>query len=200
VTIYSFDHDLGEFVGVGSATVSEDGQELVSEPGQGIVKGGWHLVPPTATPGECVGAGCALFRCTGCPAATCKRCNQPVGGLGTMCGPSFVPAPTFQWTPDSDCYVTVGVVCAGGCTPTFQPIGTACTRRYDGNGSATPLGALCGLAGTCEFNSGATKPVCCPGGKWSTNPTQGQFCDGPTCGAGHPVCCETTCDANGCCP
>jgi hypothetical protein len=40
--LYSFDHDLGAFVSVGTGTVSEDGSIIRSDPGFGIVKGGWH--------------------------------------------------------------------------------------------------------------------------------------------------------------
>lgn len=40
--LYSFDHDLGHFVSIGPATVSNDGQRIVSNPGVGILKAGWH--------------------------------------------------------------------------------------------------------------------------------------------------------------
>ncbi len=40
--MYSFDHDLGSFVSIGPATVSEDGTVIQSDPGVGVVKGGWH--------------------------------------------------------------------------------------------------------------------------------------------------------------
>jgi len=40
--MYSFDHDLGMFVSIGTATVSEDGSVLRSDPGVGVVEGGWH--------------------------------------------------------------------------------------------------------------------------------------------------------------
>lgn len=40
--MYSFDHDLGSFVSIGPATVSEDGTVIKSDPGVGVVKGGWH--------------------------------------------------------------------------------------------------------------------------------------------------------------
>jgi len=40
--MYSFDHDLGQFVSIGSGTVSDDGSTIRSDPGTGIIKGGWH--------------------------------------------------------------------------------------------------------------------------------------------------------------
>ncbi|WP_053084546.1 carboxypeptidase regulatory-like domain-containing protein [Catenovulum maritimum] len=42
VEMYSFDHDLEEFVAVGLGTVSEDGTVVVSNPGVGVIKAGWH--------------------------------------------------------------------------------------------------------------------------------------------------------------
>lgn len=40
--LYSFDHDQGQFVAIGTGTVSEDGTVIQSDPGVGITKGGWH--------------------------------------------------------------------------------------------------------------------------------------------------------------
>jgi Glucodextranase, domain B/Carboxypeptidase regulatory-like domain len=40
--LYSFDHDLGQFVAIGTGSVSEDGTMVASDPGVGIIKGGWH--------------------------------------------------------------------------------------------------------------------------------------------------------------
>jgi hypothetical protein len=40
ITLFSFDGELGDFVLVGPATVTEDGVLIVSDPGFGIVKGG----------------------------------------------------------------------------------------------------------------------------------------------------------------
>lgn len=41
VEIFSFDHDVGQFVSIGTAAVSEDGSVIVSDPGFGIAKAGW---------------------------------------------------------------------------------------------------------------------------------------------------------------
>jgi hypothetical protein len=49
--LYSFDHDVGSFVAIGTGTVSEDGTVIVSDPGVGIVKGGWHCGGPPNTAG-----------------------------------------------------------------------------------------------------------------------------------------------------
>jgi hypothetical protein len=54
--MYSFDHDLGHFVSIGPATVSEDGTLIRSNPGVGILKAGWHCggnPGGTGTPHDC---------------------------------------------------------------------------------------------------------------------------------------------------
>ena len=57
VEMYSFDHDLGDFVALGTATVSADGAQICSDPGFGINKAGWHgCVPPPSPLGDLLGA------------------------------------------------------------------------------------------------------------------------------------------------
>jgi len=40
--MYSYDHDLGMFIAIGTGTVSADGSSIVSNPGVGVLKAGWH--------------------------------------------------------------------------------------------------------------------------------------------------------------
>lgn len=40
--MYSFDHDLGHFVSIGPARVSDDGATIHSAAGVGVLKAGWH--------------------------------------------------------------------------------------------------------------------------------------------------------------
>lgn len=40
--MYSYDHDLGMFVAIGTGTVSPDGSVIASNPGVGVLKAGWH--------------------------------------------------------------------------------------------------------------------------------------------------------------
>ncbi len=67
--IFSFRHDQGQFVSVGTASVSADGATLTSDPGFGIVQGGWHIPPryPRRPP-----RGPRANSCGGCP--QCKDC------------------------------------------------------------------------------------------------------------------------------
>ncbi len=51
--MYSFDHDLGQFVSIGTGTVSDDGTVVRTDPGVGVRKAGWHFTadrpPPPAS-------------------------------------------------------------------------------------------------------------------------------------------------------
>ncbi len=49
--LYSFDHDLGQFVSIGPGTVSDDGTRITSNKGVGIVKAGWHCGGNPGPPG-----------------------------------------------------------------------------------------------------------------------------------------------------
>jgi len=40
--MYSFDHDIGSFVAIGTGVVSDDGRIIRSSPGVGVLKAGWH--------------------------------------------------------------------------------------------------------------------------------------------------------------
>ncbi|MFY9824737.1 MAG: carboxypeptidase regulatory-like domain-containing protein, partial [Thermoanaerobaculia bacterium] len=50
--LFSFDHDLGAFVAIGTGTVSEDGLLLRSDPGFGVVQAGWHCGAPPSGNGD----------------------------------------------------------------------------------------------------------------------------------------------------
>jgi len=58
--MYSFDHDLGRFVDIGPGTVTEDGAQICSDPGFGIVKGGWHCAGPSNPSGGAASAQCTI--------------------------------------------------------------------------------------------------------------------------------------------
>ncbi len=55
--MYSFDHDIGSFVAIGTGTVSDDGQVIRSNPGIGVLKAGWHCGGNPNMGGAAVPAG-----------------------------------------------------------------------------------------------------------------------------------------------
>jgi glucodextranase-like protein len=67
--MYSFDHDIGSFVAIGTGVVSNDGRVIRSSTGVGVLKAGWHCGGNPSTTGTAAT----------CP--TCQTCN------GTQCDP-----------------------------------------------------------------------------------------------------------------
>jgi hypothetical protein len=96
VEMYSFDHDLEEFVSIGLGTVSADGSVIQSNTGVGVIKAGWHC---GSQPG---GQGCAS-NCGGC-----KKCD---GNCNCVADDSQTPLDWLQ----GDCKKTV---CSNGGTST----------------------------------------------------------------------------------
>lgn len=54
--LWDFDHARGEFVPVATLTVSADGQTVTTDPGQGVIRPGWHFVLDLVQ-GTAAGAG-----------------------------------------------------------------------------------------------------------------------------------------------
>jgi hypothetical protein len=76
---YSFDHDLGHFVSIGPATVSEDGSVIASNRGVGILKAGWHCGgnPPSS--------GGTPHNCPECQRCDGSNCVPDSGQDGNRC-------------------------------------------------------------------------------------------------------------------
>lgn len=85
IDLFSFDHDIGEFLTVGTATVTPDGLLLRSNPGTGITKAGWAggVPPPPPTTDVCHSGDCTVCvdnrpvpkcdeACQTCEGGTCK--------------------------------------------------------------------------------------------------------------------------------
>ena len=112
--MYSFDHDLGHFVSIGPATVSDDGLTITSNPGVGVIKAGWHCGGNPASSGTT--HGCPI--CTGCDPRTdtCQADNsqtppqvRPDDCVRQTCsGGRIVPVTNDSETPHQngpdDCY------------------------------------------------------------------------------------------------
>src|SRR5258708_4674349 len=84
VEVYSFDHDLEQFVSGGTARVSEDASVIVSDPGFGLRVSGWHAAPPPSPPPTCTANCDDKNECTNdaCVNGACQ--HTPVGD-GTAC-------------------------------------------------------------------------------------------------------------------
>jgi len=110
--MYSFDHDLGSFVSIGPGTVSEDGTVVQSDPGVGVIKGGWHCGGNPATTGGAEDISVKIERTSlsqlvatsspqpsGDPAYKWK--SDPIEGTGTK-GPTvdYAPGSTSQTHPN----------------------------------------------------------------------------------------------------
>lgn len=74
--VYQWDHDLGTFVQMGQATVTEDGAFLVTDLGTGISKAGWYPIPNPPPPDQCPQGGST--RCSECQkeSKTASRCPR----------------------------------------------------------------------------------------------------------------------------
>ncbi|TLM76537.1 thrombospondin type 3 repeat-containing protein [Microbulbifer harenosus] len=80
VEMFSFDHDLEEFVAIGLGTVSEDGTAIRSNPGVGVVRAGWHCGAQPSGSGCCGGGG-------GAGGGGCPECKKRKDGADE-CDPS----------------------------------------------------------------------------------------------------------------
>ncbi|OAI20179.1 hypothetical protein A1359_21355 [Methylomonas lenta] len=72
VEMYSYDHDLEEFVAIGLGTVSTDGSIIKSNQGVGVIKAGWHCGSQPGGSGCCTSPG----KCQATD-ASCNIVNKP---------------------------------------------------------------------------------------------------------------------------
>jgi hypothetical protein len=102
--MYSFDHDIGSFVAIGTGVVSDDGRVISSSPGVGVLKAGWHC-GGNPNPG---GSAAYCGPCAFCDGQNCQpnpiqggSCQNPcvVGGSGTCTGGHCAPS----CTPGGNC-------------------------------------------------------------------------------------------------
>ena len=92
--IYSYDHDQMAWVSQGPSRVSTDGSVIVSDPGFGISKSGWHFPPPPPPPPKCASActtkdpcltsKCVNGACVTSPANDGGTCSD--GTASEQCG------------------------------------------------------------------------------------------------------------------
>ena len=115
VELYSFDHDLEEFVAVGLGTVSADGRVIESNPGVGVIKAGWFCGSPPADPG-CV-----------CNCGDCEVCLD-----GCACVPTGGNLDSADGKADGKDEDVVAFK-TGGTTVNFTGTATGSNCDYDYN-------------------------------------------------------------------
>ncbi|MBL8238951.1 MAG: carboxypeptidase regulatory-like domain-containing protein [Bryobacterales bacterium] len=100
--MYSFDHDIGSFVAIGTGLVSDEGQVIRSSSGVGVIKAGWHCggnAQSTATAectctGRCAFGGSVFGEALACFLARPAYCEAKFGSAcqvlcGNRCDPEL---------------------------------------------------------------------------------------------------------------
>ena len=141
--LYSYDHDQMAWVSQGPVRVSVDGSVVVSDPGFGISKSGWHFPPPPPPPPKCASACTTTNPCqtSQCVNGACVASNANEGG---SCG---------DGTDDEQC--GSGGVCKSG-TCTFDSTAS--------NGQSCTPENKCTVNATCQNGQ-------CTGTPYDTNST-----------------------------
>lgn len=88
VEMYSFDHDLEEFVAIGLGTVSADGSVVSSNPGIGVIKAGWHC--GSSPRGNGTAHNCPT--CQGCSGTSCGIDDGNIPKTDTIPGNCHSPS------------------------------------------------------------------------------------------------------------
>ena len=106
VEMFSFDHDLETFVPIGLGSVNDDGTVVRSDPGVGVVKGGWHCGTNPNPTGECSecdspGVNVTVVPVPGSPDPNGFPLTMPVTALGGaesyIIKASGAPGPGAHW-------------------------------------------------------------------------------------------------------
>ncbi len=91
--MYSYDHDLGMFIAIGTGTVSADGSVIASNPGVGVLKAGWHC---GGNPNAAGGAENVVVQAS--KALVNLAVGQKVDVLASG-GPKPIGTPAYTWAP-----------------------------------------------------------------------------------------------------
>lgn len=187
--MFAYDHDLGDWVGIGTGSVTADGQQICTDTGFGLHKSGWHGAPPPPPPPRCPsncdnGNPCQTGRCVE------GSCQYEPKGDGTRCDDG------------SGCGEAV---CQGGsCVFQSQEAdGTACDDNDQCTQSSECQGGACVGSDPldCDDGEDCTDDSCDPL-QGCQNPPKGE---GATCtpagGAPADACIEKhVCEGGACTP
>lgn len=114
--LYAFDHDLGQFVSIGTGTVSADGTTVASDPGVGIVKSGWAGAGDPDDTGDAENVGVSFS-----PPPAIFLSSGPVT-ISASGGPS--PG-SFSWSSSNSSVLSLGSSSSASVTATPVAPGTA---------------------------------------------------------------------------
>ena len=171
--MYSFDHDIGSFVAIGTGVVSDDGLIIRSSPGVGVLKAGWHCGGDPNANGTV--ADCPV--CKSCKDNSCKPddSHKPPEKCASCNNGTPVPPKT-----DAQCCATVAF--AGGFVVCCNTNKLACAgSSFNGNGAGDVILKQCVLAHETEH----FKHVDCPTGANECNTTRPPFKPGQDPGQGE---------------
>ena len=130
--LFSFDHDIGEFVSIGTGTVSQDGLVVRSDPGFGIVEGGWHCGAPPSGQGS--GGSLSVNIGGPRPAELCAGGEVKTKQLVASGSPPLDAV--YSWQSSSPGILTLSPSGGGLCANSSQ-CSTQATAAAKGDASAT---------------------------------------------------------------
>lgn len=124
--MYSFDHDIGSFVAIGTGTVSDDGQTITSNPGVGVLKAGWHCGGDPNSTGSTASLSLSV---------TPDKVVVAVGEQFDLTASGAPPKDgVYEWTPGSNV--------SGVSTPSCAGLGT-CLGKFKGTTAGTVNTKVC---------------------------------------------------------
>ncbi|MCX6599191.1 MAG: hypothetical protein NTV70_22795 [Acidobacteria bacterium] len=181
--MYSFDHDIGSFVAIGTGQVSDDGLIIRSSTGVGVLKAGWHCGGDPISGGAV--AQCPI--CFFCPGSL-SNC-QPQGN-GTPCGNGGTCQFGRGCVGGGGCPVgytlnSNGQCCQGSmCSPPECPVGQVLdqTTGQCVNREPCPPGYTLNAGQCCQ--GGICTPPECPRGQTFDTAT-GSCVNNPPCQPGE---------------
>jgi hypothetical protein len=101
VDIFSFDHDVGQFLSIGFATVSEDGATVCSNPGFGINKAGWFgATPPPPPTTETKNCRVVSVTANPNPVSIPQVVGPPISGEVVITATTDPSSKTVTWSGD----------------------------------------------------------------------------------------------------
>ena len=128
--MYSFDHDIGSFVAIGTGTVSDDGQVIRSNLGVGVLKAGWHCGGDPSLKGTiadclvcniCDGQKCVADDSQSPPQVPQVACERQVCSGGNV-----INVPDDSKTPSQNgAPICNKFICSGGIVDTAPDDGQA---------------------------------------------------------------------------